>query len=79
MPGFVPNEAPKMFGVYVKNVSTSIGWGGQGGSCQMTLVEQPNEGIQILRPVFQGDFLLVASYNDIPTKNLFQNLRLILS
>ena len=55
MPGFVPNEAPKMFGVYVKNVSTSIGWGGQGGSCQMTLVEQPNEGIQILRPVFQGE------------------------
>ena len=30
------------FGAYVSNVSTSIGWGGQGGSMQMKLVEDPD-------------------------------------
>ena len=54
MTAVVPNEPPKMFGVYVKNVSSSIGWGGQGGSCQMTLVEHPEQGLEIPKPAFSG-------------------------
>ena len=42
--------APKMFGAYVSNISTSIGWGGQGGSCQLTLVEDPLNGVTIALP-----------------------------
>lgn len=44
------NEPPKMFGAYVENVSSSIGWNGQGGSCQMTLVEDPENDIIIDLP-----------------------------
>jgi len=34
----------KMFGAYVANMSTSVGWGGQGGSMQIKLVEDlPND------------------------------------
>lgn len=40
----VPTGAPKMFGAKVVSCSASIGWGGQGGSCQMTLVEDPRDG-----------------------------------
>ena len=43
-------SSPKMFGAYVSNISTSIGWGGQGGSCQLTLVEDPNNGVHIALP-----------------------------
>ena len=43
-------EAPKMFGAYVSNISSSIGWGGQGGSCQMTLVEDPANDVVITLP-----------------------------
>ena len=43
-------EAPKMFGAYVSNISSSIGWGGQGGSCQMTLVEDPDNGVVVTLP-----------------------------
>lgn len=33
------DDVPKMFGIYIASVSVNIGWGGQGGSMQMTLVE----------------------------------------
>ncbi len=36
-----------MFGAYVSNLSVSIGWGGQGGSLQVTLIEDPINGIFI--------------------------------
>ena len=36
-----------MFGVYVSDMSISLGWGGQGGSMQMTLVEDVNNDIYI--------------------------------
>ena len=39
-----------MFGAYVSSVSSSISWGGQGGSCQLTLVEDPKNGINISLP-----------------------------
>lgn len=38
-------DAPKMFGVYVSNMSVSIGWGGSGGTLQMTLVEDETNGV----------------------------------
>lgn len=39
-------ESPvTMFGVYVKNLSVSLGWGGQGGSMQLTLVEDETNGV----------------------------------
>jgi len=44
------NSPPLMFGAYVANISSSISWGGQGGSCQMTLVEDPINGIFIKLP-----------------------------
>lgn len=43
-------ESPKMFGAYVESISASIGWNGQGGSCQMTLVEDPDNDIIINLP-----------------------------
>ena len=44
------SSPPKMFGAYVTSISTSIGWGGQGGSCQMTLVEDPDNNVLIDLP-----------------------------
>lgn len=44
------DSSPFMFGAYVSNISSSISWGGQGGSCQMTLVEDPSNGININLP-----------------------------
>ena len=44
------SSSPKMFGAYVENISASIGWNGQGGSCQMTLVEDPDNGVEIDLP-----------------------------
>jgi hypothetical protein len=44
------NEAPKMFGAYVESISSSIGWNGQGGSCQMSLVEDPDNDVVIDLP-----------------------------
>lgn len=39
-------ESPiTMFGVYVSNLSVSLGWGGQGGSMQLTLVEDESNGV----------------------------------
>ena len=43
----VPAVTPTLFGAYIQSISTSIGWGGQGGACQMTLVEDPDNGIVI--------------------------------
>jgi len=46
-----------MFGAYVSNLSISLGWGGQGGSMQLTLVEDEDNGITIPRSggqVFNG-------------------------
>jgi hypothetical protein len=39
-----------MFGAYIASISTSIGWGGQGGTCQLTLVEDPENDINIDLP-----------------------------
>lgn len=39
----------KMFGAYVSNLSTNIGWGGQGGTMQLKLVEDPDNGVEIRR------------------------------
>lgn len=41
---------PLMFGAYVESVSASMSWNGQGGSCQMTLVEDEKNGIKIELP-----------------------------
>ena len=40
-------RTPMMFGAYIASISTSIGWGGQGGTCQLTLVEDPPNGVNI--------------------------------
>lgn len=44
------NTPPKMFGAYMESISSSIGYGGQGGSCQLTLVEDPANGVNISLP-----------------------------
>ena len=46
----VPTTTPMLFGAYIQNISTSMGWGGQGGSCQLTLVEDPDNGVNISLP-----------------------------
>ena len=43
-------RTPMMFGAYISSISTSIGWGGQGGTCQLTLVEDPENDINIDLP-----------------------------
>ena len=43
-------RTPMMFGAYIQSISTSIGWGGQGGTCQLTLVEDPPNGVNIDLP-----------------------------
>ena len=43
-------RTPMMFGAYIANISTSIGWGGQGGTCQLTLVEDPENDVNIDLP-----------------------------
>ena len=58
MPAIIPKanrvkesqEGIKMFGAYIVNASTSIGWGGQGGSMQFELVEDPDNGVEIEIP-----------------------------
>jgi len=45
----IPQDPIFMFNAYVSNLSVSIGWGGQGGSLQVTLVEDPANGIFILK------------------------------
>ena len=47
-----PNQTlvPKMFGAYIESISSSIAYGGQGGSCQMSLVEDPENGVNITLP-----------------------------
>lgn len=46
-PPIIPQKPIFMFGAYVSNISVSIGWGGQGGSLQATLVEDPANGVVI--------------------------------
>jgi hypothetical protein len=46
-PPIIPQKPIFMFGAYVANISVSIGWGGQGGSLQATLVEDPANGVVI--------------------------------
>jgi len=41
---------PKMFDAYVSSCSSSIGWGGQGGSLSMKLIEDPDNGVTISLP-----------------------------
>ena len=36
-----PTTAPTLFGAYIQSISTSMGWGGQGGTCQLVLIEDP--------------------------------------
>ncbi len=43
-------ESLKAFGAYVSSLSVSLGWGGQGGSMQMKLVEDPDNGVSIDLP-----------------------------
>jgi hypothetical protein len=47
-----PNQTlvPKMFGAYIESISSSIAYGGQGASCQMSLVEDPENGVNITLP-----------------------------
>ena len=33
------------FGAYLQSLSTSVAWGGEGGSCQLTIVEDPDNGV----------------------------------
>ena len=40
-----PAEAMKMFGAYVEDFSSSASYGSQGGSCQLTLVEDPDNNV----------------------------------
>lgn len=44
-----------MFGAYVSSLSTSIGWGGQGGSMQLKLVEDVDKGVVIPKFDKQGN------------------------
>jgi hypothetical protein len=47
----MPSYSPiKMFGAYVANASSSIGWGGQGGSMQLKLVEDEDDNVLISLP-----------------------------
>ena len=39
-----------MFGALVSEISCSVAWGGEGGSCQMTVVEDTDNGISISLP-----------------------------
>ena len=41
---------PKMFGAYIESISSSIAYGGQGGSCQISLVEDPENDVNITLP-----------------------------
>lgn len=42
-----PQAPVKMFGIYVASLSVSLGWGGQGGSMQMQLVEDVDNGVTL--------------------------------
>ena len=57
----IPQEPIFMFGAYVSNLSVSIGWGGQGGSLQATLIEDPANNVIIPKDAngnpFYGDEL----------------------
>ena len=39
--------AVTMFNAYVANLNTTLGWNGQGGSMQLTLVEDPKTNMII--------------------------------
>ena len=44
-------ESPvTMFGIYVQNLSVNLGWGGQGGSMQLKLIEDPDAPEPVLLP-----------------------------
>jgi hypothetical protein len=40
----------RFFNAYISSLSSSISWGGDGGSCQLTLVEDPEDGVSIRLP-----------------------------
>ena len=41
----VVNDPPKLFGAYITNLSLSLSWGSQGASAQVTIVEDPDNGV----------------------------------
>jgi len=48
-------ESPvTMFGIYVSSLSVNLSWGGQGGSLQMTLVEDPDNDVTLANNEFGG-------------------------
>ena len=56
-------STPLLFGARVISVSTSLGWGGDSSTCQLTLVDDPADGYTLSLPdvgtavAFQwGDF-----------------------
>jgi hypothetical protein len=40
-----PLKAPEMFGCSVQSVSSSVGWGGNSSTCDLVLVEDPNNDL----------------------------------
>tara|TARA_B100000676_G_scaffold141614_1_gene140261 strand:+ start:36062 stop:38824 length:2763 start_codon:yes stop_codon:yes gene_type:complete len=50
MPNNTGTSPIMMFGAYIVNASTSIGWGGQGGSMQFTLIEDPENNVILNMP-----------------------------
>jgi len=39
-----PEGPPQLFGMKINSISSSVGWGGQGGTCQLTLVDAGGTG-----------------------------------
>ena len=60
----IPQEPIFMFGAYVSNLSVSLGWGGQGGSMQITLVEDPPNGVIIPKEGGETDGTGVPFFGD---------------
>lgn len=47
------------FGAYLQSLSTSVAWGGEGGSCQLTIVEDPENGVYANIPAV-GSYVSVS-------------------
>lgn len=58
----VPTTAPTLFGAYIQSISTSVGWGGQGGTCQLVLIEDPDNNITIPRHYDNGKRVLDSAW-----------------
>jgi hypothetical protein len=57
-------EPPKMFGAYIESISSSIGYGGQGGSCQMTIVEdKKNDVVANLPSVGTASYVKLGGFS----------------